>query len=149
MSTLIHNKKVSFNYEIIDKYEAGIELLGLEVKSLKKKQGSFLGAYVIVRGGEVFLINANIPPYQPSNTPDSYDPYRNRKLLLTKKEINDLIGSEKQRGLTIVPISMYTKGRKIKIEIGVARGKKKHDKRQQIKKRESDREIRRTLKKDY
>jgi len=145
MSILVHNKKASFDYEIVDKFEAGIELLGLEVKSLKKKQGSLLGAYVIVRGNEAFLINANIPPYQPSNTPDSYDPYRNRKLLLTKKELANLIGLEKQKGLTIVPISIYTKGRKIKLELGIARGKKKYDKRESIKKRDADRDIRRTL----
>ena len=107
---------------------------------------SLEGAFVIVRGGEAFLINANIPPYQPKNTPKDYDPLRNRKLLLTKKEIDELVGSEKNKSLTIVPISVYTKGRKIKIEIALVKGKKKHDKRESIKKRETEREIRRTLK---
>ena len=111
------NRKARFNYEILEKYEAGIELLGVEVKSVRGGAMSLEGAFVIVRGGEVFLINANIPPYQPKNTPKDYDPLRNRKLLLTKKEIATLAGSEKNKSLTIVPISVYNKNRKIKSKI--------------------------------
>ena len=96
--SLITNKKARFNYEILDTYVAGIELFGFEVKSLRKKQGSLEGAYIIARGNEVFLIGATIPPYQPTNTPDNYDPARNRKLLLTKKEIERLSSIEKQKG---------------------------------------------------
>src|SRR3989338_894045 len=107
---------------------------------------SLEGAFVIVRGGEAFLINSNIPPYQVKNAPKDYDPLRNRKILLTKKEISDLAGSEKNKSLTIVPISVYNKGRKIKLEIALVKGKKKFDKRETIKKRDTDREIRREYK---
>jgi len=144
--SLIQNKKAHFNYEILEKIEAGIELFGLEVKSLKKGQGSLEGAHITVRGGEAFVINMQIPPYQPANTPESYDPIRNRRLLVTKKEITRLSGEENQKGLTIVPLSVYNKGRKLKLEIAIVRGKKKYDKRETIKKRDTDREMRRDLK---
>ena len=101
---LILNKKAHFNYELMETFEAGIELLGQEVKSLKKNQGSILGAHVIVRGGEAYIVGMHIPPYQPNNTPKDYDPDRTRRLLLTKKELNELTGAEAQKGLTIVPI---------------------------------------------
>lgn len=143
---LIQNKKAYFNYEILEKIEAGIELLGFEVKSLKKGQGSLEGSHVTVRGREAFVISMNIPPYQPANTPKDYDPIRNRRLLVTKKEMERLSGEENQKGLTIVPLSVYNKGRKLKLEIAIVRGKKKYDKRETIKKRDTDREIRRTLK---
>jgi SsrA-binding protein len=144
--SLIQNKKAYFNYEILEKYEAGIELLGFEVKSLKKGQGSLEGSYVVVRGGEAFVVNMQIPPYQPANTPKDYDPLRNRRLLFTKKEIEKLSEEENQKGLTIVPISVYNKGRKLKIEVAVVRGKKKYDKRESIKKRDVERDIRSSLK---
>lgn len=146
---LIQNRKAKFDYEILDKYEAGIELFGFEVKSIRKGQGSFDGSHITIRGSEVFLIGANIPPYQTKNTPKEYDPSRNRRLLLTKKEIAELSEVENKRGLTIIPISMYNSGRRIKVEIASVKGKKKFDKRETIKKRESDREIRRTLKNEY
>ena len=146
MANYAENRKVYFNYEILEKYEAGIELLGLEVKSVRSGKMSLEGAFVIVRGGECFLINANTPPYQPNNTPKEYDPIRNKKLLLTKKEIRILADSGNNKSLTIVPISVYNKGRKIKISIALAKGKKKFDKRETIKKRETDRDVRRTLK---
>jgi SsrA-binding protein len=104
------------------------------------------GSHVTIRGGEAFLIGAHIAPYQPANTPKEYDPDRNRKLLLSKKEIQTLGSIESKKGLTIVPISMYNKGGRIKVEIATVRGKKKFDKRETIKKRDTDREIRRTLK---
>jgi SsrA-binding protein len=144
--SLIENKKAYFNYEILEKLDAGIELFGFEVKALRNGQGSLEGTHVTVRGNEAFIIGMNIPPYQTANTPKDYEPTRNRKLLLTKKEILSLIGTEKQKGLTIVPISVYNKGRKLKLSIGVARGKKKFDKRQTTMKRETEREIRRSLK---
>ncbi|KKT01180.1 MAG: SsrA-binding protein [Candidatus Nomurabacteria bacterium GW2011_GWF2_43_8] len=146
MASYAENRKARFNYEFLEKYETGIELLGTEVKSVRHAQMSLEGAFVIVRGGEAFLINANIPPFQPKNAPLDYDPLRNRKLLLTKKEIIELTGSEKNKSLTIVPISVYNKGRKIKVEVALAKGKKRVDKRQTIKKRETDREIRREYK---
>ncbi|MEK7555937.1 MAG: SsrA-binding protein SmpB [Patescibacteria group bacterium] len=145
MTQLVYNKKARFNYEILDTFEAGIELFGFEVKALKKKQGSFEGAHVVIRGGEAFLVGANIPPYQTANTPKSYDPERTRRLLLTKKELAELAGRENKKGLTIVPISVYSKHNKLKIEIGVARGKKKYDKRETIKKRDTEREVRREM----
>ncbi|OGI95382.1 SsrA-binding protein [Candidatus Nomurabacteria bacterium RIFCSPLOWO2_01_FULL_42_17] len=145
MSPYAENRKARFNYEILEKYEAGIELLGTEVKSVRGGQMSLEGAFVIVRGGEVYLINANIPPYQAKNAPKDYDPLRNRKLLLTKKESAGLAGSEKNKSLTIVPISVYNKGRKIKVEIALVKGKKKFDKRETLKKRDTDREIRREI----
>ena len=144
--TLIQNKKAYFNYEILEKIEAGIELLGFEVKSLKKGQGSLEGAHITIRGSEAFIIAMNIPPYQVNNTPTDYDPLRNRKLLLTKKELKNLEKEENQKGLTIVPLLVYNKGSKIKLEIAIVRGKKKYDKRETIKKRDTDREINRSLK---
>lgn len=146
MAFYAENRKLRFNYEIVEKYEAGIELIGTEVKSVRTGKVSLEGAFVIVRGGECFLINANIQPYQEKNTPKDYDPLRNRKLLLTKKEIAELAGNEKNKSLTIMPISMYNKNRKIKIEIAVVKGKRKADKRESIKKRETDIEIRREYK---
>ena len=146
MSHYAENRKARFNYEFLEKYETGIELLGTEVKSVRGGQMSLEGAFVIIRGGEAFLINANIPPYQPANASKDYDSLRNRKLLLTKKEIAELAGSEKNKSLTIVPISVYNKGRKIKVEIALVKGKKKFDKRETLKKRDTDREIRREIK---
>ncbi|MFA6519983.1 MAG: SsrA-binding protein SmpB [Candidatus Paceibacterota bacterium] len=146
MANYAENRKARFNYEFLEKYETGIELLGTEVKSVRGGSMSLEGAFVIVRGGEAFLINANIPPFQPKNAPADYDPLRNRKILLTKKEITELTGNEKNKSLTIVPISVYNKNRKIKLEIALSKGKKKFDKRENIKKRETDREIRREYK---
>ncbi len=142
--SLIDNRKAYFDYEILETLEAGIELLGIEVKSIKNKQGKLLGSYILIKNGEALLCKSFIPPYQENNTAATYDPERNRKLLLNKKEIKRL--SEIDKRLTIVPISMYSKGTKIKVEIAIVRGKKQHDKRESIKKRETDREIRRTLK---
>lgn len=142
MTTYVDNKKVGFNYEIIEKIEAGIELFGFEVKSIKKNQGSLEGAYIIVRGGEAYIMNMTIPPYQEKNTPKGYEPRRNRRILLTKKEIAKLSDIETD-GLTIVPISLYNKGNLIKVSIAVVRGKKKYDKRETIKQRETDRSVRR------
>ncbi len=146
MVNLIENGKAKFEYEFLESYESGIELLGFEVKTVRSHRGSLLGAHVIVRGGEAYIINMEIPPYQPKNTPTDYDAKRNRRLLLTKKEIAELAEKEQTKGLTIIPVSLYNKGRKIKVQVAVVRGKKLHDKRESIKKRDTDREIRRTLK---
>ncbi len=141
--SLIYNKKIGMDYEILETFEAGLELFGFEVKSIREKQGSLLGAHVTIRGGEAYLIASNIPAYQEKNTPLDYNPRRNRRLLLTKTEIQKLGSLESKKGLTIVPISMYNKSRKIKMEIAIVRGKKAHDKRQSMKKRDTDRELRR------
>ena len=146
MVNYAENRKAHFNYQIVEKYEAGIELLGTEVKSIRHNQMSLEGAFIVMRGGEAFLINANIPPYQLKNAPADYNPMRNRKLLLTKKEIMELASYEKNKSLTIVPISVYNKNRKIKVTIALAKGKKKVDKRETTRKREIDREIRREYK---
>jgi len=144
MDTLIQNKKVFLNYEITEKLDAGIVLNGFEVKALRQKLGSLDGAYVTIRGGEAFLIGSYIPAYQEKNTPKEYDSKRNRKLLLTRAEILHLAGIEKEKGLTIVAISVYnSKSKKIKVSIGIAKGKKQYDKRQDLKKRDTEREIRR------
>ncbi len=141
--SLINNKKAHFDYEITDTYSAGMELFGYEAKSLRKSQGSLEGSYLTVRGGEAYLINSFIPPYQEKNTPVDYDPRRTRKLILTKKEIEELGNIEKNKGLTIVPISVYNKGKFLKVDLGVGKGKKKHDKRESLKKRGTERENRR------
>ena len=143
---LAENKKAFYDYEILETLEAGIELVGVEVKSLRAHGATLEGAHVIIRGGEAFLIQMSIPPFQVANTPKDYDPVRVRRLLLNKAEINKLANIESGRGLTIVPIKVYNKNRVIKVAVAVARGKKEFDKRQSIKKRESDRESRRTLK---
>ena len=143
MANYAENRKARFDYEILEKYETGIELLGTEVKSVRGGHMSLEGSFAIIRGGEAFLVNANIPPFQPKNAPKDYDPLRNRKLLLTKKEIAELAQSEKNKSLTIVPLAVYNKGRKIKVSVALSKGKKKFDKRETIKKRETDREIRR------
>jgi SsrA-binding protein len=146
MADLLQNKKAKLNYEILETFEAGIELFGYEVKSLRAKHGSLEGAHVVIRGGEAYLIGAHIPPYQQNNSPKQYDPYRNRKLLLNKKELAELVGVERQKGLTIVPISVYNKSSKLKLSIALVRGRKKYDKRDVLKKREINRTIERTLK---
>jgi SsrA-binding protein len=143
MATLIDYKKAHFDYEILEKFEAGIELAGFEVKSIKKGQGSLEGSYVIVRGGEAYAMNIFVSPYQERNTPSNYEPRRNRRLILSKKEIAKLADIDAGRGLTIVPISVYNKGNLIKVLVAVVRGKKKYDKRESIKRREVDRGVRR------
>ena len=145
MGVLSENKKAHFNYEILEKIEAGIALIGQEVKSIKTGRINLAGSYVGLANNELFLIGANVPPYQPKNAPPDYLPERPRKLLLKKQEINYLIGKIKEKGLTLVPLRIYTKKAKIKIEFGIARGKKRFDKREAIKKREIKRNIKREL----
>jgi len=140
---LLENKKIYFDYEILEKLEAGIELVGTEVKSLRSGQGSLLGAYVIIRGGEAYASGIDIAAYQKKNAPTGYDPKRLRKLLLGKAEIARLAAIEAKKGLTIVPISIYSKGPKLKVEVAVVRGKKTHDKRDSDKSRDVEREVRR------
>ncbi|MBI2462879.1 MAG: SsrA-binding protein SmpB [Candidatus Spechtbacteria bacterium] len=147
MEAYAQNKKAYFEYEIERKMEAGIKLFGFEVKAVRAGLVQLSGAFVTIKGGEIFLTNAHISPYQPLNTPSSYNPERPRKLLLHKKELSSLIGIFQQKNLTILPISMYNKGDKIKIEIAVARKKKKYEKRETIKRKTTEREIEREMKK--
>ena len=146
MKILAENKKAYFNYELLEKLEAGIVLIGQEVKSIKLGRMNLAGSYVVLRNQELFLIGAKVPPYQPKNAPPDYNPERSRKLLLRKSETKHLIGKVREKGLTLMPLKVYTKGDKIKLEFAAAKGKKKADKREIIKKRESDREIQRALK---
>lgn len=143
MTTLAQNKRATFDYEILEKFTAGIELTGHEAKSIKMGHFDLAGAHAILRNNEIFLVGANIPSFQPKNAPHDYDPQRTRRLLLKKEEIKYLLGKT-QSGLTLVPVKSYTNRGFIKIEIGLARGRKKHDKRELIKKREVEKELRRT-----
>ncbi len=146
MTVYIDNRKAHFNYSILDTYEAGIELTGFEVKSIKGGRGNINGSFCIVRGGEAFIVGMDIPPYQPKNTDQGYDTLRTRRLLLSKKEIKELGDKDDIKGLTLVPLSLYSKGRHIKVSIAIAKGKKEFDKRETIKKRDTDREISREYK---
>ncbi|MBU1178758.1 SsrA-binding protein SmpB [Patescibacteria group bacterium] len=143
---LLDNKKAFFDYEILEKFDAGLNLLGFEVKALKMKRGNLSGGHVIIRGGEAFVVGVEIPPYQPKNTPADYDSARTRKLLLKKSEIEYLAGKDSQKGITLIPLTIYTKNGLIKMSFAVARGLKKYDKREKIKAREAKREIERRLK---
>ncbi len=146
MPTLATNPRAKYDYHIFEKFEAGLVLRGFEVKAIKNGRMSLKGSYVTIKDGEVWLINASIPPYQPKNMPADYEPSRSRKLLLNKSEINSLIGLSKQRGLTLVPLRVYTKKGRIKLAFVLASGKRKKDKRETIKKREARRRIDRALK---
>ncbi len=143
---LAENKKARFDYEITETFEAGLLLEGHEVKSVKLGRANIQGAYAIIRGNAAFILGMHIPPYQEGNTPSSYDPDRTRKLLLTKKEIAHLGGKTAEKGLTLLPLGVYTKHGLCKLSLGLGKGKKKTDKRQTIKARESKRKIERTLK---
>ena len=139
------NKKAYFDYEIIEKYEAGLVLQGQEVKSIKNGHINLSGSYVVIRGTEPYLIGAKVPPYQPKNAPAGYDPEQSRKLLLNKKEINYLIGKVNERGFSLIPLKVYEQNGRIKLEFGLAKGKKKFDKKEKIKKRDVERDIQRTM----
>jgi SsrA-binding protein len=146
MPTIAINKKARFEYQILDKFEAGIALTGPEVKSVRAERMNLTGSYVSIASGNVILVGAHIPRYPQAGKQPDYDPDRTRRLLLHKREIAKLAGKLEQKGLTLVPLSVYTKGSKIKLEFGLGRGKQEFEKRETLKKRDSDREIRRALK---
>ena len=146
MAAYAENRKARFDFEILETFEAGIELLGFEVKAVRSSKISLEGAYVFPKRGEFFLVGATIAPYQPGNTPKDYETTRERKLLLSKKEIDYLLGKSASRGLTIIPIRVYNKNNRVKMAIAVVRKLKKHDKREKLKEREDTRKIERTLK---
>lgn len=146
MKSLISHKRVRYDFDILETFEAGIALLGTEVKSIRGGQGKIEGSYVLVRGGEAFWVGASIPAFQKKNQATSYEPERVRKLLLTRKEIAELEIQSERQGLTIVPIMLYNKNAKLKLQIALARGKKKHDKRESIKARDTKRDIEREVK---
>lgn len=145
MKVLAINKRARYDYEILDSFEAGLVLTGQEVKSIKTGHISLKGAYVTIKDEEAYVINMHVPPYRFAGPLPSYDPYRTRKLLLHKKELKRLIGKRKEKGLTLVPTRIYLKKGLIKLEFGIGRGKKQADKREDIKKRDTDREIRRQM----
>lgn len=139
----IRNKKASFDYDILENYECGLELLGTEVKSVRNHHGSLVGAYVAIVAGELILMNAHIPAWQEKNVLGEFDPYRTRKLLVHKKERAELEKALHTKGLTVIPISLYNKGRVIKCDVAIARGKKQFNKKESLRKRDLDREQRR------
>lgn len=147
MPVIATNKKALHDYEILEKIEAGLVLTGQEVKSVKEGHIRLQGAYVRILKGEAWLVGAHIAKYRFAGALPDYNPERSRKLLLHKRELKYLIGKSQEKGLTIVPISVYTKRGKIKLEIGVARGRRTIDKREIIKKREVKRKIERAMRK--
>ena len=149
MKTFAFNKRANYDYEILEKIEGGLVLKGYEVKSVKAGHISLKGAFVTVKDNEAFLTNSNISAYQPLNMPDSYDPERSRKVLIRRSQLKSLIGKVKQKGLTLVPIRIYSKHGLVKLEFGVGKGKRKIDKREDIKKREDKVKIRRMLRDKY
>lgn len=146
MATLAFNKRANFDYEISDKYEAGLVLTGAEVKSIKMGHISLKESFVTVKGSELYLTNAHVTPYKQAGEIKNYDPTQPRKLLLHKSEIKHLAGKVRIQGLTLVPIRVYTRKRLLKLEFGLGKGKKKFDKRADISKREVERNIKRELK---
>jgi SsrA-binding protein len=143
---LVEYKKAFLKYAQIESFSAGLELTGQEVKSLRNKLGSMDGSRIVVRGGEAFIVGMTIPAYQAANTSKSYDPERARRLLLTKKEIAYLYVAESKKGLTVIPLEVYTSRRLIKVRLAIVRGKRKEDRREDLKKRDALRETGRVLK---
>lgn len=135
------NRRARFDYGIIETYEAGIVLSGQEVKSAKNGRFNLSGSYGIIRGGEIWLINSQIPPYQPKNAPPDYDPGRSRRLLLRREEIKNLAGRLHEKSFTLIPVRAYLKKNLIKIELGFGKSRKKSDKRELLKKHAVEKEI--------
>jgi len=146
MADYARNKKATFNFDVLEEFEAGIVLYGYEVKAVRGGKVSMVGSYIILRSGEAWLKGTTISYFQEANTPDSYNPERERKLLLSKKELKKLEKELNTAGLTVIPLALYNAGRNIKLKIALARGKKKADKRESIKQRDVKRDIDRTLK---
>ncbi len=142
MEAIAENRRARFDYQIEKTYEAGIELLGHEVKSAKGGRFQIAGARVVIRGGEAWIVNSHIPPYQPKNTPADYEEDRSRRLLLTKDEVKSLMGGLQEKGRALIPLRAYLKRGFIKLELGLGRAKKKSDKRETLKRRTHEREIR-------
>jgi SsrA-binding protein len=143
----IRNRQARHEYFVEDKFEAGMVLQGWEVKSLRAGRGQLKEGYVTINHGEIYLVGAHFAPLTSASTHVQANPTRARKLLLHRQEINKLIGAVERRGYTLVPLSLYWKNGRAKIEVALARGKQLHDKRADLKNRESDREISRALKK--
>lgn len=145
MKVYADNPKAGFNYEILETIEAGLVLKGYEVKAIKSGRAVINGSYVKIVSGYPVLVGATIAPYQPANTPESYDPQASRKILISKAEINRLIGIQKSQGSALIPLKLFDKKGLVKLLIGIARGKKKYDKRETIKKKDEQRRKQRGL----
>ncbi len=145
-NTIARNKKARFDYHIEKTFEAGIALEGWEVKSARDKRVQLKESYVIVKHGEIWLLGSHISPLTSASTHINPDPVRTRKLLLHRREIDMLIGQVERKGYTLVPLSMYWSHGKVKLQIGLAKGKKSHDKRASIKERDTNRDLRRMMK---
>ena len=145
MTDFAENKKARFDYETLEKLEAGLVLQGFEVKSVKNKRVDLTDSYALIRGGELFVFNLKIYPLQPANVVN-YRQGQSRKLLISKKEINRLQGRIQSQKLTLVPLRLYNKGNFVKLEIGLAKRKRKYEKREAIRRREAEREIQRSFK---
>jgi len=139
---LAENRRARFDYEITETYLAGMELFGHEVKSAKGGRASIQGSYAILRGGEAWLLNATISPYQPGNVPADYDPTRTRRLLLHKNELKELSGKLEQKSISLIPLALVSAHGLVKVELGLGRARKQHDKREVLKKRTVEREMR-------
>jgi SsrA-binding protein len=144
VKVVANNRRAAHNYQVEDRYEAGLVLLGSEIKSIRAGQANLKDGYVTSRDGELWLVNVHIAPYQPAAR-QGHDPRRPRKLLLHRRQINRLISRIQERGYTLIPLRLYLKQGRAKVEIGLARGKRKYDKRAAIAKRESQRQVERTL----
>jgi SsrA-binding protein len=142
MEAIAENRRARFDYEIAETYTAGIELRGYEVKSVKNGQFQIAGARVLIRGDEAYLVNSHVPPYQPKNTPAGYEEDRARRLLLTTAEIKELTGALHDKSNILIPLRAFLKNGFVKLELGLGRIRKKSDKRDVIKKRSHQREIR-------
>jgi SsrA-binding protein len=138
------NRRARHEYALLDRYECGIELVGSEVKSLREGKAQIGDAYAVIEGGEVWLRNAHIPPYEPAST-ENHDPERSRKLLLHRYEIERLIGRSQRKGLTLIPTRIYFKGPRAKVELALARGKEQRDRRREIRDRDVQREVEREV----
>jgi len=145
MKIYSENKKAGFDYEILERFEAGVVLFGQEVKSIRTGHINLSGTFVTVRGGEAFLLGVKIPPYQPNNAGADYNEERDRKLLLNKKEIDYLAGKSKEQGFSLIPLKVYDNSGRIKLEFGLAKGKKKYNKKEKIKNRDIQRDTNREL----
>jgi SsrA-binding protein len=143
--TVTSNRKAFHDYHIHERYEAGISLVGTEVKSLREGRANLKDSYAVIKDSEAYLLNCHISPYSHGNI-QNHDPLRTRKLLLHKKEINKLWGKTSQQGFTLIPLKIYFKNGKAKVEIGLAKGKRQYEKRTAIKEKEARREIERHLK---
>ena len=145
VSPRINNRRALHEYFIDAKLECGIALVGSEVKSLRAGKAQLQDAYAKILNGELFLVGAHIDPYEKAALVYNHEPRRDRKLLLHKRELKKLAGEADQRGVTLIPLAIYFKGGRAKVEVGVARGKQQHDKRDTIKKKEMDRDLRRAM----